>query len=267
MTFPTGTLMMIGCGNMAGAMLRRWLEAGLPPTQVTVVDPAGPSLPEGARLLSAVPTDETAPDRLVLGFKPQQIAHIAPGLAPVATGAIYSMLAGVELATLRTYFPDARAIVRLMPNMPVMLGKGAIGLASDSPEERDAATALMAPLGLVEWLDAEDDFHALTALSGSGPAFVYRFIDALAAAGRDLGLSADQSLRLARATVEGAGALAAISDEDPGLLADRVASPGGTTREGLNVLDAESAILTLTAKALAAAERRSREMAEEAKRI
>jgi pyrroline-5-carboxylate reductase len=157
--------------------------------------------------------------------------------------------------------------VRLMPNMPVILGKGAIGLASDSPDERAAATALMAPLGLVEWLDAEDDFHALTALSGSGPAFVYRFIDALAAAGRDLGLSADQSLRLARATVEGAGALAAISEEDPGLLADRVASPGGTTREGLNVLDAESAILTLTAKALAAAERRSREMAEEAKRI
>lgn len=265
MNLPTNRLMMIGCGNMAGAMLRRWLEAGLDPATVTVVDPAGPTLPVGVRLVDAVPAEEPAPANLVLGFKPQQIASIAPGLANVATGVVYSMLAGVEIATLRSHFPHARAIVRLMPNMPVMLGKGAIGLLTDTDSVRTDATALMTPLGLVEWLDSEDAFHALTALSGSGPAFVYRLVDAMAAAGESLGLPRDQALRLARATVEGAGALAAASPEAPGQLADRVASPGGTTREGLNVLDEGDAIQTLMRRTLAAADKRSREMAEEAK--
>lgn len=265
MTFPAGTLMFIGCGNMAGAILRRWLTAGLEPASVTVIDPAAPDLSDGVRVFPALPGSEVAPDRLILGFKPQQLATIAPGLTSVATGAVYSMLAGVEIATLRRHFPDARAIVRMMPNLPVMYGKGVTGLATDNPEERDAATALMMVLGLVEWLGCDDDFHALTALSGSGPAFVYRFIDALAEAGRGLGLPADQALRLALATVEGAGHLAARSTEDPGTLADRVASPGGTTREGLNVLDKENAIRTLLAATLGAADRRSRDMAQEAK--
>ena len=124
----------------------------------------------------------------------------------------------------------------------------------------------MAPLGLVEWIADEKLFEAVTTLSGCGPAFVYRFIDALAAGAEALGVPADQALRLALATVEGSGLLAAQADASPATLADRVASPGGSTRAGLNVLDRDDALKRLLRETLAASERRNAEMAEEARR-
>ncbi len=124
----------------------------------------------------------------------------------------------------------------------------------------------MAPLGLVEWIDDEGLFEAVTTLSGCGPAFVYRFIDALAEAGAALGLDSDQAQRLAIATVEGSGLLAAQADVAPGILADRVASPGGSTRQGLNVLDRDDALKRLLRETLAASQRRNAEMAAEARR-
>jgi pyrroline-5-carboxylate reductase len=262
----TGQIWLVGCGNMGGAMLRRWLAAGLDAGSILVIDPGTPALPEGVRVVDAPPPGATA-DTIVLAIKPQQLDAVAPILGD-AHGAslIISILAGVEESTLRARFGDI-AIVRAMPNLPVAIGKGVVALhtASESPDSRARAESLAAPLGLVEWIANEVQFDAVTALSGCGPGFVFRFIDALAEAGVALGLPADQADRLARATVEGAGIMAATAPESPAVLADRVASPGGSTREGLNVLDRDGALKNLLRETLAASARRNAEMAAAAR--
>jgi len=264
-----GPFWLIGCGNMAGAMLERWIAAGLDPAQVTVVRPSGKPVAGGVRVLTALPEDEV-PALAMLGTKPQKLNEVAPALARAldARTILVSILAGTEQATLRALFPACGTIVRAMPNTPVRLGKGAIGLFSDSQDRASLATVerLMGALGLVEWIGDERLFDAVTALSGSGPAFLFRFIDALAAAGAGLGLPRDQAERLALATVEGAAALAPSAGESPGALADRVASPGGSTRKGLDVLDADGRLLALLRDTLEAALKRNREMAQEARR-
>lgn len=258
-----GGLWLVGAGNMGGAMLRRWIDAGTDPATVTVVDPGTPDLPAGIRHLG-VPPIEAEPDVLLLAVKPQLLDAVAPTWADVPAALMVSILAGVDVASLRARFPRARAVVRAMPNLPVALGKGVVALHGDERARADAE-ALMAPLGLVEWIGREDQFDAVTALSGCGPGFTYRFIDALAAAGAALGLPADQALRLATATVDGSGALAAASSESPSTLADRVASPGGATREGLNVLDRDDALVRLLTETLRAAAERSAAMAAAAR--
>jgi pyrroline-5-carboxylate reductase len=261
------SILIVGCGNMAGAMLEGWLAAGLDPARIAVFDPFARELPAGVRRLEAMPRGEQF-DVILLGVKPQLLAEVAPQVAPLAGSAttVFSMLAGVELAVLDGHFPQAQAIVRLMPNLSAALGKSPIALAARGldPAERDHATALLAPLGTPEWI-AEDAFDLVTALAGSGPAFVYRFIDALAAAAGVLGLPRDQADRLALAMVEGAAALAATSPDSPGRLADRVASPGGMTREGLNVLDADGALVKLVTETLRAARDRGAELAAQAR--
>lgn len=262
-------LLQLGCGNMGGAMLAGWLAGGFAPGSFTVVDPLLPEAPAGVRLLRAAPQGEAAFDVLLLGFKPQQFAETAAGLEPLAGEGtlVLSILAGVELMTLRARFPRARGIVRVMPNLAVALGKSPIGLVGEvSDADRTLVDGLMAPLGQAEWLVDEETMHLVTALAGSGPAFVYRMIDALAAGAAALGLPRDQADRLALSMVEGAAALAAASAHSPGNLADRVASPGGTTRAGMNVLDAEDRLLALMTDTLRAARDRSIEMAEEARR-
>nr|WP_294812572.1 pyrroline-5-carboxylate reductase [uncultured Sphingomonas sp.] len=257
-------LWLVGCGNMAGAMLRRWIESGVvTPENVFVVNRHDRELPAGVRQGRAFP-DEAAPDFIQLGMKPQQIDDVAPLIHSLSSGGVplISILAGAEVTTLRERFPG-HPIVRAMPNLPVALGKGVVGLHGDRVP---GVGALMAPLGLVEWIDDEGLFEAVTTLSGCGPAFVYRFIDALAEAGTALGLDSDQAQRLAIATVEGSGLLAAQADVAPGILADRVASPGGSTRQGLNVLDRDDALKRLLRETLAASQRRNAEMAAEARR-
>ena len=262
------TIWLIGCGNMAGAMLRRWVESGaVDPRAVTVIDPGTPQVPAGVRHVTMLP-EGGAPEAVMLGIKPQMLDAVAPVLAPRIAGVqlLLSILAGVEVASLAARFA-AEALVRVMPNLPVALGHGAVGLYGADPASAagKATTALMTPLGLVEWIAEESLFDAVTALSGSGPGFVYRFIDALAGAGAALGLPRDQALRLATATVEGAAMLAARADETPAVLADRVASPGGSTREGLNVLDRDEALATLLAETLRAARDRNVELAAAAR--
>jgi pyrroline-5-carboxylate reductase len=252
-------LWLVGCGNMGGAMLRRWIDSGtLAPDNAFVVNRADRELPPGVRQARAFP-DEPSPDFVLIGVKPQQLGAI-PAL-PGGAG-IVSILAGVETRTLAARFPG-RAIVRAMPNLPVALGKGVVALHG---ARSSAIDGLMAPLGLVEWIADEALFDLVTALAGSGPGFVYRFIDALAAAGAALGLPADQAQRLALATIEGSALLAAQSDQSPAALADRVASKGGSTREGLDVLDRQGALETLLRETLAASARRNAEMAAEARR-
>lgn len=261
----SGPIWLVGCGNMAGAMLHRWLDAGLSPAAVTVVRPSGIPPAEGVRTLRALPAGEAPPRVLMLGVKPQMLDEVADAVADVVgpETLLISILAGTELATLRDRFPKAGAIVRAMPNTPVAIGRGVVALHGGTLDRRAEVEALMAPLGLTEWIEDEGLFGRVTALAGCGPAFLFRFVSALAEAGSALGVPADQALRLAVATVDGAAGLAAGSDESPGVLADRVASPGGMTRKGLDVLDDGGALRDLLVRTLAAAERRGREMAAE----
>lgn len=261
------SLLLIGCGNMAGAMLEGWLAAGRAASSFTVVDPVRDDAPGGIPVLRAVPTQGEF-DAILLGVKPQNLAEIAPAIAPLA-GAdtlILSLLAGVELDVLAREFPNAAGHVRVMPNLAVSLGKAPIALAAQGLDQgvMDAVAALMQPLGTPEWI-GQDRFDLVTALAGSGPAFVYRFIDALGAAAIRLGLPEDQARRLALAMVEGASALAAGSPHDPGKLAEMVASKGGVTRAGLDVLDDNGALNRLVTDTLRAARDRSAEMAREAR--
>jgi len=262
-----GTLWSIGCGNMGGAMLRRWIAAGLDPSQVTVITRSGTGAPEGVRSLTALP-DEDAPDTLMLALKPQQIDAAQALLAPLrgAPGLLVSILAGVDHATLSERFA-AGTIVRAMPNLPVAIGKGVTSLytVDGEPDAIARAEALAAPLGHYEWIADEAHFDAVTALAGCGPGFVFRFADALAKAGAALGLPADQAARLAIATLEGSATMAAEGDVSPAVLADRVASPGGSTREGLNVLDRDDALVRLLTEALAASAARNAAMAAAAR--
>ena len=262
-------LWLIGCGNMGGAMLSRWIDSGaVQGDAVDVVNRHDRDLPDGVRQARTLP-DGPPPDAVMLAMKPQQLDEIVAAhgdrirQAPI----VISILAGVEETTLADRFPGP-AIIRAMPNLPVALGKGVVALYADGAPQpvRDAVAALMAPLGLVEWTADEALYGAIGTLEGCGPAFLFRFIDALAKAGEALGVAPDQAARLALATVDGAASMASASSETPGVLADRVASPGGSTRQGLNVLDRDDALVRLMTETLAAAERRGREMAAAAKR-
>lgn len=263
LTLP-GRLWLIGCGNMAGAMLEGWLAAGLDPRLVTVVRPSGREVAPGVRVVTALPGNEV-PALVMLGVKPQKLDEVAPQLAPLlgAETILVSILAGVEQSSLRARFPAPATIVKAMPNTPVRLRKGVVPLYTDSSDDeaRGIVEGLMQAIGLAEWFVEESLFHAAGHLCGSGPAFLFRFIDALVHAGAELGLPHGQSARLAVSMAEGAAALAGESGESPSQLAERVASPGGTTRAGLNVLDEDGALSNLVVRTLQASRRRGQEMA------
>ncbi len=246
---------------MAGAMLSRWLECGLPPERVTVIRPSGKPVADGVTVHTDLTEPVGAGTLVLLGFKPQQLGQVAETLAGrIGEGAtILSILAGVPAARLSSAFQQADAILRCMPNLPVRIGRGVCVLHAEegvSAAARDSATGLCGPLGLVEWLADERLFDAATALAGCGPAFVYRFIDAMAVAGAELGLDRAQSARMALATVEGAAISAASSNVDPAAMADAVASKGGMTREGLDVLDRPDWLTALIGETLRAAKDR-----------
>ena len=260
-------LWLIGCGNMAGAMLRQWLASGtLAASDVVVVNRTDRDLPDGVLQARSLP-EGPPPDAVLLAMKPQQIDEVAATHGARIAGAplLISILAGVEEAAIARRF-SAGAIVRAMPDLPVGIGKGVVALhsASAGTDTRAAAAALMAPLGLVEWV-APELFDAVTALAGSGPGFLYRYIDAMTSAGAALGIPADQAARLALATVEGSALLAAAADVSPAALADRVASPGGSTRKGLDVLDDNAALVRLLTATLEASTARNAEMAAAAR--
>lgn len=248
---------LVGAGNMGGAMLRGWLASGIIASEIAVVDPFAANLPDSVERYTEFP-EGGAPDILVLAIKPQQLGALSEvyRLRMAAPRVLISVLAGVETETLASGF-GPRHVVRAMPNLPAAIGEGATVLYCSDSDVRTEAEALMTPLGMVEWIENEAMFHAVTALSGSGPGYVFRFIEALAEAGEALGLPADLAARLATATVRGSAIMAGQSDATPAVLADRVASPGGTTREGLNVLDDNQAVKNLVARALDAAARRS----------
>ncbi|HEX8126477.1 MAG TPA: pyrroline-5-carboxylate reductase [Allosphingosinicella sp.] len=260
-----GPLLMIGCGNMAGAMLEGWLAAGADPSLITVVRPSGRVPAPGIRTLTALPEGEM-PALALLGVKPQKLAQVAPAVAAVLgrDTILVSILAGTTLAALRGLFPVPRAIVKAMPNLPVSLGKGVTELHTDDSSGSDARAGierLMRAIGHVEWFEDEKLMGVASALTAAAPAFLYRFLDALAEAATELGLPAEQAARLAGIMAEGSSLLAVRSGAGPAELARRVASPGGTTEAGLRVLDAEDGLRALMLRTLEASRRRSEEMA------
>ncbi len=261
-------LLIIGCGNMGGAMLAGWLASGLAPSRFAVLDPALDAAPEGVALYRTA-EEASGHDAVLLGFKPQQLPQLGPSLQDLTRGApVFSLLAGIELASLGAAFPLASAHVRVMPNLAARLGKSPVILSESGLTDslRSDAFSLFGALGTAVWLQDEAKFNLVTALAGSGPGFVYRFIDALAQAAESLGVEREMASSLALATVEGASALAAQSEHSPANLADQVASPGGMTREGLNVLDHDNALISLLKATLEATSDKGAALAELAKK-
>ncbi len=263
------SLILVGAGKMGGSMLEGWLKVGMKPSGVTVLDPH-PS-EEMTRFcrdkgIALNPQSPAAPDVLVLAIKPQMLDEAAPSLNGCLgpRTLIVSILAGKTIGDLRGRLPSANAIVRAMPNLPASIGRGATGAAVNeavSEEQRLMAHALLGSNGIVEWLPSEDLIDAVTAVSGSGPAYVFHLVECLAEAGTAAGLPADLAQRLARATVTGAGELLFQSELPPATLRQNVTSPGGTTAAALEVLMAEShGLKALMRDAVAAAKRRAEEL-------
>ena len=265
------SLVLVGAGKMGGAMLEGWLSVGLAPEALTVVEPqpsetiAALCRARGVRL-NPQGGKPAAPAVAVLAIKPQMLEAASPHIADLVgpDTLVVSILAGKTIADLQARLPRARAIVRAMPNLPASIGRGATGAfanAATSAEQRATAQALLESVGTVEWVEDEGLIDAVTALSGSGPAYVFHMVECLARAGAAAGLPADLAERLARATVAGSGALLAESALSASTLRENVTSPGGTTAAALEVLMAADGLDALLRKAVAAAKRRAQELA------
>ncbi|GAA4643241.1 pyrroline-5-carboxylate reductase [Pontixanthobacter gangjinensis] len=260
-------ILIVGFGTMTGAMVDGWLKAGVPASRFEVYHPRETDVAHGLIVHNQWPTKKF--DAVLLGVKPYMIDDIAADLGRLLgpDTVLLSVLAGVELNSYSDRFPHAGGIVRFMPNLAAALCKSPNALIGSGLSEgaRCSVSELANQIGTAEWIEDEAQFDLVTALAGSGPGFVYRFMDALAAGATDLGLEASQAGRLAVAMVEGAAALASASDYSPGELAQRVASPGGMTQRGLDVLDRDAALKDLMTECLRAARDRGVEMAAEAR--
>lgn len=260
------TVLLVGAGRMGGAMIEGWRVAGpVSMDELIVRDPA-PSpealvAGESGALLTPVDADLARAATVVLAVKPQlwrQVAaEIEPFLAPEAI--VVSVAAGVASGDIAAAL-GGRAVARVMPTTAVAIGQGAITIYADSDEARARAHALFAPLGGVVDVDDEDLMHAATAVSGSGPAYLYAFVEALEAAAVNAGLPPADAATLARATVSGAAALMASSDAEPAELRRQVTSPGGTTQAGLEQLIGGDALQALLGRTVDAAVKRSKEL-------
>ncbi|MDP4006771.1 pyrroline-5-carboxylate reductase [Methylobacterium sp. NEAU K] len=262
------SLVLAGAGKMGGAMLAGWLDAGLDPHATTIIDPV-PSREIAdlcaRRGLRLNPPDPQPGAVLVLGIKPQGLDSAAAALDRLVgrDTLLVSILAGKTIADLRGRLPRARAVVRAMPNLPASIGRGATGACASpevTPAQRAAADALFAANGTVAWLADEAQIDVVTAVSGSGPAYVFLLAETLAEAGIAAGLDPEVARILARATVAGAGALLDASPAEAAALRRNVTSPGGTTAAALDVLMRPDGLAPLMREAVAAARRRAGEL-------
>jgi pyrroline-5-carboxylate reductase len=265
-----GTVVLVGCGQMGAAMLRGWLAREAAAGYLVVEPATAPAdLVDAAGVgWFVAPSDLPAgmvPDAVVFAVKPQVMESVLPPYRRWAgpQTLFISIAAGTTIGGLARHLGDA-AIIRCMPNTPAAIGR-AITVACPNPRvtarQRELCDALLAAIGEITWVEDEALMDAVTAVSGSGPAYVFLLIEALAEAGARVGLPRDLALRLARATVAGAGELARQSPETPARLRENVTSPGGTTRAALDVLMAEKGMPDLLERAVAAATARSRELA------
>lgn len=268
-----GDLILAGAGNMGGAMLAGWLERGLDPKRIVVQDPAPP--PPIAALLkkhgiashASLGDRKEAPSVLLMAVKPQIMEDVFPPLAKIAgpDTVVLSIAAGKTIASFETHLPKARAVVRSIPNTPAAVGRG-ITVAAANPhvtaKQRNLCNELLRAIGEVAWVDDEALIDPVTAVSGSGPAYVFYLTECLAEAGIKAGLAPELAQKLARWTVAGSGELLFRSDQPADVLRKNVTSPNGTTYAALQVLMGEKGIQPVMTEAVAAATRRSRELAK-----
>ena len=240
-----GKLLLAGAGKMGGALLTGWLARGLDPKKIAVVEPQ-PGMRSrrwrgaGLRINPAAKAASAAV--IVIAVKPQSAPEAMPALAPRAckTTLVLSIMAGRTIGFLEKSFPPGTAVVRAMPNLPASIGRGitvAVANRNASKAQRALAGDLLAATGAVEWVDDESLLDAVTAVSGSGPAYVFLLAEALTAAAVSAGLPAPLAAKLARETIAGSGELLRRSPLDAATLRQNVTSPGGTTAAALDVLD------------------------------
>jgi len=264
----SGLLVLIGAGKMGGALLEGWLRLGLDPRKIVVLEP-NPSphisalVGRGVRLNpdAAILRDASV---IVIALKPQAAAQALAALAPrvSATTLVISIMAGRTLQFLSAALPRSRAVVRAMPNTPAAIGRG-ITVAVPrqiNADQRSLADRLLAATGVVEWVEDETLMDAVTAVSGSGPAYIFLLAEALAQAGAAAGLPVPLAEKLARETVAGSGELLHQSPQDAATLRENVTSPGGTTAAALAILMGQDGLSALMTRAVAAATERSRDL-------
>ena len=268
-----GPLVLVGCGKMGGALLSGWLAHGLTADDVHVIEPAAALRDEvGKRHGIGAMADPSQlpgglrPKAIVFAVKPQAMAEVLPAYEHLAeSGAVFlSIAAGTEIARFESAFGPSTPIVRAMPNTPAAIGKGVSALFANrrtSDEQKALCAELMAAVGETHWIDDEEHMHAITAMFGSGPAYVFHLIEVLAKAGISSGLPEDLAWPMARATVAGSAALAEVSDHPVEKLRRDVTSPGGTTEAALEVLMGSDGAQDLFDKAVAAGTQRSRDLA------
>jgi pyrroline-5-carboxylate reductase len=265
--FP-GRLVLVGAGKMGGAMLESWLALGLAAGNIVVIEPQ-PSAELTAlagRGLALNPSSAAGVAAIVIAVKPQTASDVVPRVAGFidANTVVLSIMAGTTLRFLEPSLPAGTACVRAMPNTPAAIGRGitvAVPNRCVTAAQRELAHKLLAATGAVEWIDDETLMDAVTAVSGSGPAYVFLLAEALAGAGAAAGLPNDLAQKLARVTVAGSGELLHRSPLDPAALRKNVTSPGGTTAAALDVLMAKDGFEALLRRAVAAAAKRSGELA------
>ena len=265
----TGTIALAGAGKMGGAMLTGWLAQGLAPQRVVVIDPRPPAeinalTAQGVRLNPSA-TDTGVVDTLVVAVKPQMFREAGAALKHFVgpSTLVVSIMAGTTIAVLEEICGGA--VVRAMPNTPAAIGRGitvAVPAKNVSAAQRLTADALLRATGSVEWVDDENLMDAVTAVSGSGPAYVFLLAEELARAGVAAGLPEELATRLARETVAGSGELLHRSDLPSATLRQNVTSPGGTTAAALEVLMGADGLQPLMIRAIAAATKRSKELAK-----
>ncbi|HEY6518738.1 MAG TPA: pyrroline-5-carboxylate reductase [Roseiarcus sp.] len=271
MTEWPARLVLVGAGKMGGAMAQGWLEAGLPASSLTILEPnpsseiATLAADRGVALNPRIAA--SPPQMLVLAVKPQSLDQVAPEISQLAgeRTLLLSIIAGKTIANLRARLPQAAAVVRAMPNTPAAIGRGVTAAFANTDvnmEQRRWCERLLGAVGAFFWLDDEAAIDVVTAISGSGPAYIFALTEALAAAAERLGLPAKLSMSLARGTVEGAAELMRRENATPpATLRRNVTSPGGTTAAALAVLEDANGLNDLMARATAAARARAAEMA------
>jgi len=270
MSSSASQIAFIGGGNMASALIGGLLQTGRPAADILVVDPGEPARAAlaqrfGVRTQAAADAALAGSALVVWAVKPQLFKPAAEPCAAHVAGALqFSVMAGIRSSTI-AHATGAERVVRSMPNTPALIGRGMAGLYATPPvgaDERRLVEQLLAPTGQLMWVAQEADLDAVTALSGSGPAYVFYFVEAMMAAAERMGLSAEQGKRLALATFDGATALAAGSDEAPAVLRERVTSKGGTTYAALESMRADGVAEALQ-KAVLSAQRRAAELGDE----
>ena len=274
MTTLPSSLLLVGCGKMGGALLERWLDHGLSAATVTVVEPQGDiaAVLRDRHSLTVLPNfsaaDQATAQVVVFAVKPQAMEKTLPHYAGLGGGGgpdvgslFISIAAGRNIDSLARHLGNDAAIVRAMPNTPAAIGHG-MTVACASPSVTEDQRALVADLftaaGIFAWVESETLLDPVTAISGSGPDYVFLMVECLAQAGIAAGLDEDLAQQLARATVSGSGALLDQTNEPAAKLRENVTSPGGTTEAALQILMAEPGLQTLLTKAVAAAEAQAR---------